>query len=267
MAAPVLSDHEFTFFQKMIYDIAGISLDNSKKHLVSGRLAKRLSHYGLKSYGEYYHLLEKNTHNEHQVAVDLLTTNETYFFREEKHFEFLRDTVLPSWKRGPRRIWSAASSSGEEAYTLAITLAEYCPTQDWEIIGTDLSTRMVERASRAQYPIERANKISKHLLNKYCLKGIGAQDGTFLLSQSLRKRTHFVHANLKSNLGQLGEFDIIFLRNVLIYFDRETQQSVVNSLIRQLKPGGYFIVSRSETLNNITDKVSSVMPSIYQKSV
>mgnify|MGYP001055084187 CR=1 FL=1 len=265
MDVAILKDKEFALFQKMIYEIAGIHLAGHKKHLVSGRLGKRLKHFGLDSYSDYYDLIGNNTDNERQVAVDLLTTNETYFFREEKHFEFLKETLLPEWRRGPRRIWSAASSSGEEAFTLAMTLAESSPTQDWEIIGTDLSSRMVEKANKGQYPMERAENIPKYFLNKYCLKGVGAQEGTFLLNKDLRKRTRFFHANLKESLSKFGEFDLIFLRNVLIYFDQETKQYVVNNLVRQLKPGGCFIVGRSESLNGVTDRLSVIIPSVYRK--
>lgn len=261
----VLSDKEFLLFQRMIYQVAGIHLADNKKYLVSGRLAKRVQYYGLKNYGAYYSYVENNINNERQMAVDLLTTNETCFFRESQHFDYLRDVILPEWTGGSRRLWSAASSSGEEAYTIAMILSEHSKSPTWDVIGTDLNTSMIERATRGQYAIERAENIPPLLLSKYCLKGTGAQSGTFLISRELRKHTHFIHANLKTNLSDLGEFDIIFLRNVLIYFDQKTKQSIVNNLIAQLKPGAYFIVGRSETLSGVSDKLLSVSPSIYRK--
>lgn len=265
MDMPTLNDKEFTLFQKMIYETAGINMTSAKKALVSGRLAKRIKHHGVNSYADYFKLLSTNSNGELQIAIDLLTTNETFFFREPKHFDFLREHILPAWQGGTRRIWSAASSSGEEAYTLAMVIAEHCPNNNWEIIGTDLSTRVLERARSGHYAIERADKIPRSYLTKYCLKGTGNQDGTFIISRELRQHTSFLHANLKTDLSRLGSFDVIFLRNVLIYFDLETKQQVVSGLLRQLKPGGYLMVGHSESLNGVTDAVRPVQPSVYKK--
>ena len=265
MTIPVLTDNEFTLFQKMIYEIAGINMSNGKKALVSGRLAKRVKHYALSSYEEYFKLLSNAANDELQMAVDLLTTNETFFFREQKHFDFLRDRILPAWGRESRRVWSAASSTGEEAYTLAMMLAEHSPTDNWEIIGSDISTRVVEKARTGHYPIERAEKIPRSYLTRFCLKGTGSQQGTFLIDKALRQRVKFVHANLKENLTKLGSFDVIFLRNVLIYFDLETKQHVISQLVRQLKSGGHLIIGHSESLNGISNDLNVVIPSVYRK--
>lgn len=260
-----LSDKEFSLFQRMIYDIAGINLAGNKKALVSSRLAKRVKHFGLTSYGQYFDLLQSKAHNEHQIAIDLLTTHETFFFREPKHFDFVREKILPTWNQCPHRIWSAASSSGEEAFTLAMVLADHAPTKNWEIVGTDISTQILDRARSGHYAIERADNIPKPYLTKHCLKGIGLQTGTFIISPELTKHVQFVHANLKNNLSHLGSFDIIFLRNVLIYFDNKTKQQVVSQLLKQLKPNGYFIVGHSESLNGVVDNLTAVVPSVYQK--
>jgi chemotaxis protein methyltransferase CheR len=261
----VLKDTEFALFQKMIYETAGINMSPAKKALVSGRLAKRVKHFGLSSYGEYFRMLGNSANGEFQTAVDLLTTNETFFFREQRHFDFLRNKVLPKWRIGPRRVWSAASSSGEEAYTLAMLLAEHVGTSEWEIVGTDISTRVLEKARRGHYPMERSKNIPELYLKKYCLKGVAAQEGTFLISKELRTRVSFLHANLKTDLRQLGSFDVIFLRNVLIYFDIQTKQDVVSKVVQRLKPGGYLMVGHSESLNGITTDVNVIMPSVYQK--
>lgn len=266
MEVPVLQDKEFALFKKMIYDIAGINMSDAKKALVSGRLAKRIKHFGLASYGDYFNLLNDKATNELQTAVDLLTTNETFFFREPKHFDFLRDRILPAWRSGSLRIWSAASSSGEEAYTLAMVLAEHSPTNDWEIVGTDISTRVLDRARNGKYSLARAKNIPPSYLRSYCLKGTGSQEGTFLVGRELRKRVNFLHANLKENLSKLGSFDVIFLRNVLIYFDMETKQQVVARLVKHLKPGGYLMVGHSESLNGVTSDVNVVVPSIYRRT-
>lgn len=259
-----LRDDEFSRIQKWLYNTAGINLSGAKKALVRGRLSKRLRHLGLSSYGEYFTLLESDAYGEVQTAVDLLTTNETCFFREPKHFEFFRGRILPAW-RSRRRLWSAACSSGEEVYTLAMVCAEHSPTPNWEIVGTDISTRMLEQARSGLYPIQRAANIPKQYLHNYCLRGIGGQDGSFKICHELRSRLSFMHANLKEDLGRLGSFDVIFLRNVLIYFDIATKKEVVSLVIRQLKPGGHLMVGHSESLNGVTQEVNSVVPTIYQK--
>mgnify|MGYP002620783461 CR=1 FL=1 len=263
MNVPVLQDSEFALFQKMIYDIAGISMSEAKKALVGGRLAKRVKHYDLPSYRDYFEMLKAKGSTELQVAVDLLTTNETFFFREPKHFDFLRNEILPDWLYGTHRVWSAACSSGEEAYTLAMVMAAHCPTDAWEVVATDISTRVLERARSGHYAIERARHIPKAYLNEYCLKGTGRQEGTFIMTQGMRRRVDFRHANLTADLSQLGHFDVIFLRNVLIYFDLETKRRVVMRLLRQLKPGGHLLVGHSESLNGVVDGLKVVVPSVY----
>jgi chemotaxis protein methyltransferase CheR len=265
MNVPPLTDNEFGLFRKMIYETAGINLSDAKKALVSGRLAKRIKHYNLPSYADYFKLVKSNAHGELQTAVDLLTTNETFFFREPKHFDFLRDKMLPAWRGGQLRVWSAASSSGEEAYTLAMMLAEHATTDAWEIVGTDISTRVLERARNGQYALADTEDIPRSYLTKYCLKGIGGQDGTFIITRDLRRRVSFIHANLQQDLSKLGYFDVIFLRNVLIYFDLETKQRVVSRVMSRLKSGGYLMVGHSESLNGITDDLKLVLPSIYRR--
>jgi len=260
-----LNNEEFNLFRTLIYDISGINFSIEKKTLVRGRLASRLSHYKMRSYYEYYKFIKNDEGNELQVAVDLLTTNETYFFRESKHFDFLREKVLPQQRGAQLRYWSAASSSGEEAYSLAMTLAEYGRTYDWKVTGTDISTRVVERAKRGHYPLNRLQDMPTVLLHKYCLKGVGSQQGTFIITPELRNNVEFMHANLKHDQSGLGDFDVIFLRNVLIYFDLKTKQQIVGSILRRLKLGGYLMISHSENLHGVTDKVTPVQPSIFQK--
>jgi len=262
-----LSDQEFRQFQTMIYDIAGISMSPAKKTLVSGRLMKRVKHHGLSSYDEYFRLLMKNGGDgELQVAIDLLTTNETYFFREPKHFDFLRDRVLSARKPGKSfRVWSAASSSGEEPYSIAMLLADILGEAPWELVASDLSTRVLEKARASIYPMERAEGIPKHYLTRYCLKGIGSQDGKFMIVKELRNRVQYRQVNLNETLPKIGEFDVIFLRNVMIYFDMETKRQVVARMMPLLAPGGYFIIGHSESLNGVTDDLKVVVPSVYRK--
>lgn len=264
--API-NDKEFSQFQDLIYSIAGISLSSAKKPLVSGRLTKRLREHQLLNFGDYFDLLNSGNYpDEIQTAVDLLTTNETYFFREPKHFDFLRDEILANHKKGqPFRVWSAASSSGQEAYTIAMVLADCLGDEPWEILASDISSRVLEQARSGKYPLEQARNIPKELLNKFCLKGVGSQEGSFLIERNLRSRVNFMQVNLNSTLPKLGEFDLIFLRNVMIYFDEETKRQVVRRIIEQLKPDGHLLIGHSESLNGIVNDMKSLRPSIYYK--
>lgn len=268
-AAPVaLKKNEFEWISRFLYERTGIALNDGKQALVMGRLDKRLRKRNLLSYSDYFALLGRPGYeDETTVAIDLLTTNETYFFREPKHFDFLKNVAFPQYQRQKQiRIWSAASSSGEEAYTIAMTLAEYFQGSDWEVIGTDISTRMLEKAQRGLYPMLAADKIPKSLLKKYCLKGRDEFEDFFLLDSSIRQRVHFSIANLIEPLPELGMFEVIFLRNVMIYFDKDTKKRLVEKITTKLRTGGYFIVSHSESLNGLDSPLKLIAPSIYQKT-
>jgi len=262
-----ISQREFEAIRAWIRSTAGISLSEQKKALVAGRLASRLRHYGLDSYGRYFELLQDGSQpDELQIAVDLLTTNETHFFREPKHFDFLRDKILSRVTPGQLfRVWSAASSSGEEPYSIAMTLAETLGEAPWEIVASDVSSRVLARAQTGHYAMARAKTIPRPLLAKYCLKGVGAQDGTFLVDPRLRSRVQFLQVNLVGALPRLREFDVIFLRNVMIYFDAPTKREVILRMLPHLARGGHFIVGHSESLNGISDALQGVQPSIYRK--
>jgi chemotaxis protein methyltransferase CheR len=268
VAAPSITNAEFARFQALIYKLAGISLSDAKKVLLVGRLSKRLKAHELDTFTEYYKLVTSpGGADESQSMVDLLTTNETYFFREEKHFEYLSAKVLAQHPAGrPFDIWSAACSTGEEVYTLAMVLAEKLGLHaPWTITGSDISTVVLEKAQRAQYPMERARGTPTELLRKYCLKGVRDDEGTFLISQPLRKHIRFMQVNLNVALPEVGSFDVIFLRNVMIYFDPETKRAVVARLITKLKQGGYFIVGHAESLHGITEALQPVQATIYRK--
>jgi chemotaxis protein methyltransferase CheR len=267
LAAVVLQDKEFMQFRNLIYRIAGINMSPAKKPLVTSRLAKRLRHHGLSSYSDYFRMITAGDGKpELQIAVDLLTTNETHFFREPKHFDFLRQRILPERKPGmPLRIWSAACSSGEEPYSVAMLLDDVLGNAPWEIVASDLSTRVLDKARTGLYPLERMLEIPKPYLSNYCLKGTGSQEGTLLIERRLRERVQFIHHNLTETPPKLGEFDVIFLRNVMIYFDQDTKRQVVSSLMSLLRPGGYFLVGHSETLNGVSEAVRLVQPAVYRK--
>lgn len=263
-----INDNEFSRFRQLLYQIAGINLSNAKKMLLVGRLSRRLRHYQLHSFEDYFRLVTDPSHSEElQTMVDLLTTNETYFFREPAHFDFLRHTLADITDQGRAvEVWSAASSTGEEAYSIAMTLADCLREKPWSVLGTDISTQVLQRARLGHYPLARNHGIPPAFLRQYCLKGIREQEGTFLIERKLRQRVQFQHMNLNSPQPlRVGNFDYIFLRNVMIYFDTETKQRVIQNLLPNLRSGGYLIIGHSETLHGITDAVKSVRPTIYRK--
>jgi chemotaxis protein methyltransferase CheR len=265
--SPAITDAEFAQFQRLIYQIAGISLADSKKVLLVGRLGKRLKAHNISSFGEYYrHVASGDDPNERQTMVDLLTTNETYFFREEAHFDFLRQVIVPQHPSGQSLdIWSGASSTGEEIYTLCMVLADEMGVNgQWSILGSDISTHVLGIAQRGMYWLDRTRGLPHEYLKKYCLKGVRSQEGSFLIAPELRRHTRFRQINLNNTLPDVGKFHVIFLRNVMIYFDNDTKRKVVARLVEKLRPGGYFIVGHSESLNGINETVKPVKPTIYR---
>jgi chemotaxis protein methyltransferase CheR len=259
-----ITDAELLGFGKLMA-AAGIMLPSSKKALVSGRLGKRLQALGLGSFTAYLAHLQHDA-QERQRAVDLLTTNETYFFREPRHFAFLAERILPAHDAARSfRVWSAASSSGEEAYSIAMVLAEHLGKRPWEIVGSDISTRVLATARAGIYPIERAEKIPQPYLKAYCLKGVGAQQGQFAIQPELRERVSFREVNLNQTLPDLGQFDLILLRNVMIYFDMPTKRQVCMRLVQALRPGGHLFIGHSESLNGLDIPLRMLQPAVYRK--
>lgn len=262
--APSITTHEFEALRRWLHTNAGISLTAAKQPLVTSRLAKRLRELGLSTYTEYLRRLGADA-AERQAALDLLTTNETYFFREPRHFEFLRG-ILPTLAQSPIRIWSAACSTGEEPYSIAMLLADALPAhRQWEILGTDISSRVLDAARSGHYRLERARNLPPAMLSKHCLKGTGPQSGTLLVRRELRARVRFEPINLNETLPDFGQFDVIFLRNVMIYFDDATKREVVARLVPMLRPGGHFLIGHSESLNGLTTSLRAVAPSIYRR--
>lgn len=266
IVAPVpLSETAFARFQQTLLQVTGIRLTSSKKALVAGRLAKRLKQLQLDSY-EAYHRIVSGDPDELQLAIDLLTTNETHFFRESQHFDLLRDRILPSMATTrPLRIWSAAASSGQEAYSLAMLLARHAAHPEWEVFGSDVSARMLEQAQRGQYDIRHVNEVPKDYLHAYCLRGIGNQAGSFIITPELRRRVRFARVNLNTALPEIGQFDIILLRNVLIYFQPEVKRRVIERVLERLRPGGWLLVGHSESFGDAAPGLINVVPSVYRK--
>lgn len=263
-----ITEQEFGKFRELIFQKAGITMSAAKKTLVAGRLAKRLSFHQQSSYMDYYHMVtRKGGEAELQVAIDLLTTNETHFFREPKHFDFMRDRVLARHPKGrPFRVWSAASSTGEEPFSIAMQLADLLADAPWEIIASDLSTQVLEKAKRGLFSMQRASEIPREYLTHFCMKGTGNAEGSFLVNRELRSRVTFMQINLNESFPKLGEFDVIFLRNVMIYFDNNTKREVVHRMLPLLKPDGYLMIGHSESLNGVTDTYRMIVPSVYQVS-
>jgi chemotaxis protein methyltransferase CheR len=265
-STPGITDREFARFQALVHQETGITLSDQKKSLVVGRLGSRLRSRQTPSFTDYYELLrDPGEEDELQAAIDLITTNETSFFREPDHFKALAAHVrslrpVPF----PFRVWSAASSSGEEAYTLAMVLSDLLGGADWKVLGTDISTRVLDRARKATYPMERAKAIPEDFLRRFCLKGQGSHEGLFLMNRSIRDRVAFAQANLCQSLPRLGPFDVAFLRNVLIYFDLPEKRKVVRNVVSQLKPGGLLIVGHSESLTNLNEGLTTIRPTVYR---
>jgi len=263
---PELQENEFKKFQSLIYKLAKISVSDAKRTLVAGRLSKRIRHYQFRTYEEYYQLVTRSDQlPERQIMIDLLTTNETYFFREPKHFDYLKQKILPNIKQRPVKVWSAASSTGAEPYTLAMVLEDTVGRGNWEMFATDISSRVLETARQASYPMDAAKNIPRHYLHKYCLKGIGEAAGTFRIDAPLRNSVKFAHLNLNGEWPDIDSFHIIFLRNVMIYFDHETKDKLVCKIAKKILPQGHFVISHSETLHSINSGLKTIQPSIYQK--
>ena len=261
-----LKENEFRQFQQLFYDMIGLQLPPTKKPLVAGRLAKRVNALGLSSYQQYYtHLLAPEGVNELEIAIDLITTHETYFFREPQHFNYLQQKILPQVAAQPNfRVWSAASSTGEEAYTLAMVLDQHRSPKGWSVLGTDVSLGVLETARKGMFIESRGDKIPPHYLKRYCLKGQDRYAGYFLVERALRERVEFQPNNLTTPCPELGQFDLILLRNVLIYFDPPTKQLVLKHLLDRLKPGGWLMVGHSESLQQVPVRLDLVAPSIYR---
>ena len=256
----------FAGIVELFHRISGIRLAASKQALVYGRLQRLALEAGEPSVQRYAERILKGLVSKEELVrvVDRLTTNETYFFREPKHFEDLQRRAEQADGEG-FRVWSAASSSGEEAYSICMVLADTLGLQaDWQVWGTDLSTAMVQAARQGLYPLDRAENIDPERLRRYCRRGQGAYDGQLLVAAELRKRTHFQSANLMERLPEnLPLFDVIFLRNVLIYFDAEAKKQIVRSVLQRLKPDGVLYSGHAESLGGLELPIRTLQPAIY----
>lgn len=272
-----MTDREFSLFQELIYKEAGIYLSSVKNTLLAGRLTRRLRELGLPSFEAYYRFVVQEGEAERILLLDAVTTNETHFFREPGQFEFLERRLLPEWSREgesgrrPRkiRVWSAGCSTGEEPYSLAMSLLLQFPfTSGWriDVLATDLSTRALERARKGVWPIEKAKEIPPRYLQPFMLRGTGSQEGKIKAGPEIRSIVQFERLNLNEEVYPTsGPLDLIFCRNVLIYFDAESKRRVIDRLLRALSPTGYLFIGHAESLTGLADRVRSVLPTVYVK--
>lgn len=264
-----ISEQNFRKVRDWLYERSGIFLNDTKRSLVCGRLQKRIKDLHLDSFEEYIALLlHPAALEEQQVAVNILTTNETYFFREDKHFSFLEKLIQQhrsSSASGSFSVWSAAASTGQEAYSVAMTLAtQYSGYQYWTVTGTDINTTVLNTARHAVYPIDASQKIPAHLLKNYCQRGKGKDEGWFKIRPELCQRVNFEQLNLMNPTNFNYKFDVIFLRNVLIYFELADKQKVVDNVLQFLKPGGHLLVGHSESIHGYDNRLQQIQPSCYR---
>ena len=271
-----LPDRLFKQFSLLVYEQCGINLHEGKKALLQARLNKRLRLTGISSYEEYFKLITSGANpGEFVHFLDSISTNLTYFFRESQHFDFLDGVALPELiakKQKDRdsriRIWSAGCSTGEEPYSLAMcVLAHLSEIARWDfrILATDISTRVLKTASRGIYSEEKIQKVPPALRQANFQK-ISSTNGKpdFEIAPHVKRIITFHRLNFKEPYSFRGLFDFIFCRNVMIYFDKETQEELVNRMAGFLSPGGYFFVGHSESLTGLPHKLSYVRPAIYR---
>ncbi|HEY1527540.1 MAG TPA: protein-glutamate O-methyltransferase CheR [Candidatus Angelobacter sp.] len=266
-----ISEKEFLRLRNLVYEEAGLWLSQAKTALLVGRLAKRLRHHGLKSFKQYYDLVI-NSPEERIQMLDALSTNETRFFREPQHFELLKSVILPKWTeeaatghRGRKiRVLSAGCSTGQEPYSLAMVLLDRFPGWEIEIIATDLSTRALEIARTGIWPATKVNEIPSSYLKAFMLKGFADQAGKVRAGPEIRSIVRFFRMNLNEPAYPLtGKFEMIFCRNVLIYFDQRGRERVVRRLASFLSPDGYLFLGHAESLHAMSDRLRSIIPTVY----
>ena len=264
-----LSAQQFDKISRLVYQVSGIDLHEGKEELVKARLIKRLRHlkiYGFDRYLKY--LANDKSGSEIRAMVDILTTNKTNFFRESEHLDYLRNEIITGLENDQMRIWSAGCSSGEEPYSIAITLCEAIPdigNRDIKILATDISDRMMERARQGLYDEETLKGMPVQLKRKYFQKAEAGISNRYRVVPELQSMVCFAKLNLMEEWPMRGLFDVIFCRNVMIYFDKPTQEKLVKRFWSQLREGGYLMVGHSESLTFLAHAYRYLKPAVYQK--
>ncbi len=275
-AAAELSRKDYELFRALVYRESGISLGDEKMQLVKGRLAKRIRNGDFKSFGQYYeHVVNDTSGEELSQLLDAISTNTTHLFREANHFDFLRE-IVEKWASAKKRdadgktlrIWSAACSSGEEPYSIAMVahrVLRQVPGLSVKILATDISTRMLARARAGRYRIEAAEKVPADLCKTYFRQVQDANQPTIEAVPEIRQTITFSRFNLMDPTFPFKKgFNVIFCRNVMIYFDSATQETLVNKFAMHLHPGGHLLIGHSESLNRIKQPLTYLRPTIYQ---
>ena len=270
-----LTDKDFVFLTGFLYERAGIRMGDAKRALVSGRLTKRVLALGFTSFAGYVEYLKGNRGAEEvSELLDILTTNHSFFYREREHFNFLAANVLAplrqtvrSGKSAQLRIWSAGCAAGEEAYSIAMTVLEALGPEagrtDWGVLATDISSVALQNGREGVYPSARLKDLPRGMISKYML---ALEDGSWIVLPEVKKQVLFKRLNLmRETFPFKGAFDVVFCRNVMIYFDAESRSRLVNSLYRVIKPGGYLFVGHSESLSRNDCPFHYVKPAIYRK--
>jgi chemotaxis protein methyltransferase CheR len=272
-----LSDHEFRTLSVFVREQIGISLPAVKKTMLQSRLQKRLRMLRMKNFHDYvaYLFSPQGAETELEEFINVVTTNKTDFFREPHHFDYLVAEAIPALERDgllrqhALRAWSAACSYGHEPYTLGMMLSEYAEKQEcfsWSVLGTDISTRVLAHAVKGIYCDEDVNVMATALKKKYLLRSKDPARGMVKIAPEVRERVEFRRLNLRHGDYQIDhQFEIIFCRNVIIYFDKPTQAEILTRLDHYLIPGGYLFLGHSESLNGIPLQLTSVAPTIYRK--
>jgi chemotaxis protein methyltransferase CheR len=270
-----LKNSDFEKISKLIYEQCGINLHDGKKELVKARLGKRLRAGNYNSFSDYCHYVTTSEGTDELIAmIDSISTNLTSFFREESHFVRLRLIISSILEKDNCRgyknrfkIWSAGCSTGEEPYTLAITVKEAVGQKSFEamILATDISTKVLRMAEAGIYPHEKIKNIATPILKKYFQIGTGQSEGHYRVKNELKSMIDFQRFNLMHKFPAQSQFDIVFCRNVMIYFDKQTQGVLVNKFYDSLNKGGYFFVGHSESLTGLNHQFNYIEPSVYQK--
>jgi len=265
-----LTHREFALISELAHAEFGIELGPGKEQLVAARIGKLMRHLCFSNFRDFYKHLQADHTGQYRIQlIDSLTTNHTSFFREQAHFDFLVNPICSQWASSrPMRIWSAACSSGEEPYTIALIASEHFRARREalpHILASDISTRALETARNGAYPAQRLQHAMVPWLRKHLLRGEGHWDGWYRMRPEIIDMVDFQRINLVQSWPDIGRFDVIFCRNVMIYFSHQTQTQLVNRLAECLQPGGYLFVGHSETLTGIQHGLQHVQPAIYRK--